>query len=137
MTNILQPLDRAINFPFKKYLKAKFTKFMLNEDIKKEILDEARIRIISDIVDVWNGYKDITIKNEYIPKVLVIKCFKITGISNLMDGSEDDKFDGFDLINELSDLKNDEVSSIVSSEKNEMHKIDEEGGKFEIEEFDD
>ena len=130
-------IERAINFSFKKYLKAKFTEFMLNEDIKKERLDEARIRIISDIVDVWNGYKDITIKNEYISKVLVIRSFKITGISNLMDGSEDDKFDGFDLINELSDLKNDEVSSIVSSEKNEMQKIDEEGGEFEIEEFDD
>ena len=83
---------------------------MLNEDIKKESLNEAWIRILSDIVNVWNIYKDITKKNEYIPKVLVIKSFKITGISNLMDGSEDDKFDGFDLINELSDLKNDEVS---------------------------
>ena len=103
---------------------------MLNEDIKKESLNEAWIRIISDIVNVWNIYKDITKKNEYIPKVLVIKSFKITGISNLMDGSEDDKFDGFDLINELSDLKNDEVSSIISSEKNEMQKIDEEGGEF-------
>lgn len=102
MTNILPPLDRAINFPFKKYLKAKFTEFMLMEDIKKE--DEIRIRIIADIVDVWNRYIDITIKNEYIPKDLVIKSFKITGISNLMDGSEDDKFDGFYLINKLSDL---------------------------------
>ena len=59
-----------------------------------------------------------------------------------MDGSEDNKFDGFDLINEFIDLKNDEVSSIVSSdinkyEKNEMQKIDEEGGKFKIKEFDD
>ena len=28
MTSILKPLDRAINFLFKKYLKSKFTEFM-------------------------------------------------------------------------------------------------------------
>ena len=30
MTMVLQPLDRSINFPFKCYLKDKFTSFLLN-----------------------------------------------------------------------------------------------------------
>ena len=56
--------------------------------------------------------------------------------------SEDNKFDGFDLINELTDLNSDEFSSFIPHDinndgKNEMNKIDEEGGEFEIEEIDD
>jgi hypothetical protein len=37
MKSVLQPLDRLINFLFKKYLKNKFTDFLLFEQIKKRI----------------------------------------------------------------------------------------------------
>lgn len=81
-------------------------------------------------------------KNIFQKINLIIKYFKITGISCLMDRSEDNRFDGFDLINELTDLNFDEFSSSILYEinndgKNEMNKIDEEGGEFEIEEIDD
>ncbi len=52
MTSLLQPLDRAINFLFKKYLKMKFTEFILNENKKKESLEDARTRIITDNVNI-------------------------------------------------------------------------------------
>ena len=43
MTMIVQPLDSSIRFPFKSYLKEKFTEFLLdNKDIFKERLDECR-----------------------------------------------------------------------------------------------
>ena len=44
MTSILKSLDRAINFPFNKYLKSKFSESVFNENKKKEYLDESRIR---------------------------------------------------------------------------------------------
>lgn len=54
-----------------------------------------------------------------------------------MDRSEDNRFDGFGLINELTDLNFNEFSSSILYEinndgKNEMNKIDEEEGEFEI-----
>ena len=37
---------------------------------------------------------------------MVIKSFKIKGISNKLDGSEDYLFDGYDVINNLTEKKN-------------------------------
>ena len=59
-----------------------------------------------------------------------------------MDWREDYKFDGFDLINELTDLKSDVFSSFIPNDinndgKNEIKKMDKERGQFEIEEIDD
>lgn len=69
MTSILQPLDRCINFSFKKYLKFKYVDFLLSEKKIKENIEESRLTIINDIICIWTGYKDNT--NEYIGKQLV------------------------------------------------------------------
>ena len=53
MTSVLQPLDRMINFPFKKYLKTKYSEFLLFENSKEESPSEARKRIINDIAYIW------------------------------------------------------------------------------------
>ena len=45
MASILLPLDRCINFPFKKYLKLKFSEFSINENNIKSSLDESRISV--------------------------------------------------------------------------------------------
>lgn len=102
MTPVLQPLDRMINFPFKKYLKAKYSEFLLFDTSKEESLSEARQRIINDIADIW--FKDSKDYN-YINKDMAIKSFKITGISNKLDGTEDYLFDGYDVINNLTEKK--------------------------------
>ena len=39
------------------------------------------------------------IKEKYIENNLIEKSFKLVGITNKMDGSEDQLFDGFDIIN--------------------------------------
>ena len=105
MTSILQPLDGCINFPFKKYLKFKYTKFLISKQKIKESLDESRKRIINNVIDIWNRYKDAINKENYIEKELIEKSFKIISITNDMDGNEYLLFDGFDFINQLADLK--------------------------------
>ena len=69
------------------------------ENKKNETLSEARKRILCDSDEIWNDYS-----NEYsgINKENIIKSFKITGISNKSDGSEDFMFDGYEVINNLN-----------------------------------
>ena len=56
MTMVLQPLDRSINFPFKCYLKDKFTSFMLdNKELSKEKIDDCLKRIVKDIIEIINN----------------------------------------------------------------------------------
>jgi len=104
MTSVLQPLDRLINFPFKKYLKNKFTDFLLFDQNEKENISESRKRILRDIDDIWNNSKN---EYEYINKETVIKSFKVIGISNKLDGSEDEYFDGYNIINNLTENNED------------------------------
>lgn len=52
MIPVLQPLDRMINFPFKKYLKNKYSEFLLFDYNNEESPSEARKRIINDIADI-------------------------------------------------------------------------------------
>lgn len=143
MTSILQPLDRCINFPFKKYLKLKFSEFSINENNIKSSLDESRIRIINDILSVWNGYKDEINKDKYIKNNLIEKSFKLVDITNKMDGSEAQLFDGFDIINQLIDLKNETNDLFENKSKNNdalnlnLEENEEEGGNYEIEEESD
>ena len=143
MASILLPLDRCINFPFKKYLKLKFSEFLINENNIKSSLDESRIRIINDILSVWNGYKDEINKEKYIENNLLEKSFKLVGITNKMDGSEDQLFDGFDIINQLIDLKNETNELFENKSKNNdalnlnLEENEEEGGDYEIEEESD
>ena len=101
MISVLQPLDWMINNPFKKYLKIKYSEFLMFENNKDESISDARKRILDDINEILYGNtKEV---NE-INKENIIKSFKITGISNELDGSEDNILDGYDTINPLSPL---------------------------------
>jgi len=121
MTSVLQPLDKLINFPFKKYLKNKFTDFLLFDQNEKENIYESRKRILRDIDDIWNNSKN---EYEYINKETVIKSFKVTGISNKLDGSEDAYFDGYNIINNLTENNEDKNSddSSYNTDKEESIK---------------
>ena len=110
-----------INFPFKKYLKNKFTDFLLFEQNEKENISESRKRILRDIDDIWNNSKN---EYEYINKETVIKSFKVTRISNKLDGREDEYFDGYNIINNLTENKEDKNSddSSYNTDKEEIIK---------------
>ena len=103
MTMVLQPLDRSINFPFKCYLKDKFTSFLLdNTDKIKENLDDCRKRIVKDISEIIYGSNNNIELGKVIKDEVIIKSFQICGITNDMTGDEDYLFDGFDVINKLT-----------------------------------
>ena len=57
MISSLQTLALCVNFLFKKFLKLKYSEFIINENKKETNLNESRIRIINDINSVWNGFK--------------------------------------------------------------------------------
>ena len=105
-------------------MKQKLSEYLFKND--KENLSESRIRIVKDIVKIWFGKKEID--NEYISPEIIIKSFLITGITNCLDGSEDEIFDGYYVINRLLDDNNkekcennykndDENSNIISDEE--------------------
>ena len=78
LTRYLQPLDVAINKPFKDAMKKSDSNFRL-KSMNQKIPDEEEI--ISQVVKNWYD-------KEIIKKDLIIKSFKRTGISILMDGTE-------------------------------------------------
>jgi len=90
-------LDRMVNFPYKKYLKTKFIEYLMLENEKKESISEVRKRILNDIwFDNSDKYSGINIDN-------IIKSFKITGIPNKLDGTEEYIFEGYNVINKLNE----------------------------------
>ena len=96
MTSVLQLLDRMINNSFKKYLKIKYSEILVFENKKDESMSDTRKRILNHINEIWYAN---TKEINGINKENIIKSFKITGISNELDGSKAHFFDGYDIIN--------------------------------------
>ena len=63
-----------INFPFRKYLKNRYSDFLLFENKVKENISESRKRILNGEI-CYNNSKEFN----YIENI-IIKDFKITGI---------------------------------------------------------
>ena len=90
-----------------------------------------------------NGYKDEISKKNYIENSLIEKSFRLDGITNKMDGSDNQIYNGFDIINQLADLKNEAKVKLENNSKNNgdlnlnLEENDEEGGEYEIEEESD
>lgn len=102
MTSQLQPLDVCINKPFKDRVRCLYNEWMQEGDhaltptgrLKRASLSQ----LVGWILDAWHG----------IPDTMVVRSFQKCGISNALDGSEDDL-----LWQEVSDK---EVSSDSDSE---------------------
>jgi len=86
LTSIVQPLDVCLNKPFKDKLREKWNIWMSSGQFsytKGGNLKKPEYGIICKwILEVWAE----------IPKEMIVKSFKKCGISNAMDGSEDDLF---------------------------------------------
>ena len=79
LTNVLQPLDVIINKPFKDWMRAKWTSW--TAEGKRAFTPTGHITKVDQwIKDSWAD----------IPPAMVKQAFLKTGISNAMDGTEDD-----------------------------------------------
>ena len=88
-------------------MKDKFIEILLNNKVKiKESIDECRKTLTKNIAEIIfninnnNNYYGKIIRNE-----IIIKFFKIYGITNELKGYEDYLFNGFDAINKLTILQ--------------------------------
>jgi hypothetical protein len=84
LTSVLQPLDVVLNKPFKDRLRTQWMNWMSSEE--KEMTKAGNIKKAS-ISQVTNWVKTAW---DDIPSEMVVKSFLKTGISNNLDGSEDD-----------------------------------------------
>lgn len=84
LTSILQPLDVCLNKPFKDYVKTAWNKWLMEGEktfTKTGNIRVAPIDVVCNmIIEAWND----------INSEIVIKAFKKCGISNSLDGTEDD-----------------------------------------------
>ena len=84
---------------FKENLRNKYVSYC----IENSNLKVAKSTIIVWVDEIW--YSDSIITNE-----MIFNLFKFSGISSLLDGSEDDEFRGYEHIekvNEIVELEND------------------------------
>jgi hypothetical protein len=85
LTSILQPLDVVLNKPFKDRVRTKWMTWMASDE--KEFTKGGNLKKPSiSLVTSW-------VKSAWdeLPAEMVAKSFLKTGISNKMDGTEDDK----------------------------------------------
>ena len=85
LTRFFQPLDVSINKPFKQALKEKYVDFCLNNASEDAQSKMSRTKMIQCICDIWYDEKIIS-------KEMVYKSFRVTGIGNKLDRSEDPLF---------------------------------------------
>ena len=82
-TRYLQPLDLAINKPFKDNMRKKYTEFVIKFGGNKKPVAED---LIEWVISSWY-------EPNVISKDMIINSFKKTAISNKMDGTEDNMFE--------------------------------------------
>ena len=99
LTGILQPLDTSLNRPFKDWIKRSYEEAvsLLNGAKGAKIKREVILNLI------YTNWFD----NEKIKTEIIKNAFLYCGISNNMDGSKDDLFKGFNLLNERGFIEDD------------------------------
>lgn len=103
-TSVLQPLDVCLNKPFKVNIRRKWNEWMIAGDkqlTKAGYLKRPALATVCQwVIDAWNE----------IPTDMVIRSFLKCGISNSIDGTEDDELFGEfvggrrDLVPEYTDV---------------------------------
>ena len=109
-TSIVQPMDRCINRPFKEYMRASWQEWMRQDRAKTKkgnLKQPSRQDAINWVSKAWDSIKLETLTHSFL----------VCGISNALDGSQDD-------------LVSDDLPSVeMESEDEESEKNDEENGE--------
>lgn len=114
MARILQPLEVVINKSFKDLLRKKYVEYSISINWDNAI--ESYNKIIDWIADIWWNDNQIT-------STMIKSNFRITGLANKLDKSEDYLFEGFKILREEivlgknKDLFNNEVSDLSIYQK--------------------
>lgn len=112
LTPILQPLNVNINKPFKEAIKHKYESSVISFSNKNNI------KIKREVLLKW--INDCLYDSNIIKKEMIIKSFLVTGISNKLDGTQDDFFTEFNKIQDICMIKNDFSNSDKEDENNNI-----------------
>lgn len=97
LTSVLQPLDVSVNKPFKESVKKLYLQWVAEE--KQTLAPTEKIKPpSSEIICLW-----ILMAWDMVKPEVIIKSFLKTGISNKLDGSENDAFWCKGTVNEESE----------------------------------
>jgi hypothetical protein len=115
LTNICQSLDIAINKPFKDNLRKEWNIWMFNSGAGYTVAGNLRRARISEVCG-WVKHVSDNISNN-----IITYSFKKCGISNALDGSEDDaiyeEIDEF--LKEIENENEEEEFEIIDVDNNE------------------
>ncbi|CAL4062438.1 unnamed protein product, partial [Meganyctiphanes norvegica] len=112
LTCQLQPLDVCINKPFKAFMKDEWNKWMMLEDFDVTATGRRKRPTIAQVCQ-WVKKSWDQVKEE-----IIIKSFKKCGISNALDGTEDDAIFEDNLMGE-SDVDDPDAPNFIAGNSNE------------------
>ena len=109
MTRILQPLDVSINKPFKTLIRKKYAEYCCNKNL-------SYIKISNNLIINW--VSDIWWDEFAINRNMIKYSFRITGISNNLNGSENLLFKAYQKLREeiVIEQDKDEKEEIAENE---------------------
>ena len=113
-TSLLQILNISINKPFKNSLKEKYIRYCIE---KKLVFSKVgKNDIINWVWDLWYDYNIIS-------KDLIKNSFKVCGLSNNVDRSEDNLIKVLDFLENKTDDVQDEDEEYIKNDVNDKEDI--------------